>query len=143
MIDPNLDHVGIIVPDVDAAMETLTAQLGVEWVGVFEPLLAVHDDEHGRRDIKMKIAVTVQRPFLELIQAVPDTPWVTENGGLFMHHLGYFVDDLAADSAAISGPCPLELSGVGQEGDMPRTFTYHVHQGLRFELLERRTGTLA
>jgi Glyoxalase/Bleomycin resistance protein/Dioxygenase superfamily len=142
VIDPHLDHVGIVVPDLDVAMEALSTNLGVTWAGVYSPKVPVRTGRRGLHDIPHRIAVTQQRPFLELIQAVPDSPWDLEGQSMVLHHIAYFVDDLGRDSAAIAGPCPIEIEGVGREGDVPRIFTYQVLDGLRFELLERRTGPL-
>lgn len=142
MIDPKLDHVGIVVPDVDAAMKTLSANLGVTWAGVYTPVLRVRSENRGRHEIRHRIAVTEQRPFLEVIQSVPDSPWALTGDRIVLHHIAYFADDLGVDSAAISGPCPIEIEGVGQQGDVPRVFTYQDLDGLRFELLERRSDPL-
>jgi hypothetical protein len=142
MIDTQLDHVGIVVPDVDRAMEELSTNLGVTWAGVYTPRLRVRSEERGLHSISHRIAVTAQRPFLELIQAVPDSPWALTGDRMALHHVAYFVDDLGLDSAAIAGPCPIEIEGVGDAGDFPRTFTYQDVNGLRFELLERRLAPL-
>ncbi|MDT3445796.1 MULTISPECIES: VOC family protein [unclassified Pseudofrankia] len=140
MINPNLDHVGIVVADLETAMEALSGNLGVEWMGVFDRTLAMHDAEHGTRDIQLKIAVTTQYPRLEVIQTIPDTPWALGDDRMLLHHLAYYAGDLGEDSSRIAGPCPIEIAGVGDGGEIPRTFTYHVHAGLRFELLEPRPG---
>ena len=142
MIDNRLDHVGIVVPDVDAAMEALSAHLGVTWAGVYTPLLRVRSQERGVHEISHRIAVSAQRPFLEVIQAVPDSPWALPGDRMVLHHVAYFVDDLGVDSSALAGPCPIEIEGVGADGDVPRTFTYQDLDGLRFELLERRSAPL-
>jgi catechol 2,3-dioxygenase-like lactoylglutathione lyase family enzyme len=142
MIDTNLNHVGIVVPDIDKAMEVLSANLGVTWAGVHTPELHVRTEQLGRHVIQHRIAVTAQQPFLELIQAVPDSPWALTGDRMVLHHVAYFVDDLGIDSAAIAGPCPIEIEGIGAAGDVPRTFTYQDLDGLRFELLERRTAPL-
>jgi catechol 2,3-dioxygenase-like lactoylglutathione lyase family enzyme len=142
MIDTKLDHVGIVVPDLERAMEALTAQLGVEWMGVFEPTMPMHDAEHGTRAVTLRIGLTPEPPRLELIEAIPGSPWQLDDDRMLLHHLAYFVDDLGNESARVAGPCPIEIAGVGVEGDIPRTFTYHIHHGLRFELLERRETPL-
>jgi Glyoxalase/Bleomycin resistance protein/Dioxygenase superfamily len=139
MINPNLDHVGIVVPDLEPALEALAQHLGVEWMGTFERVLTVNDAQHGTRDIVFNIGLTAQYPRLEVIQAIPDSPWALAGDGMVLHHLGYNAADLAADSSAVAGPCPIEICGVGTNGESPKTFTYHVHDGLRFELLEPRT----
>jgi len=142
MIDTNLDHVGIVVPDLDAAMEALTNNLGISWRGVHTPTLHVRTGHRGVHEIHHRIAISDQRPYLELIQAVPDSPWALSEDRMLLHHMAYFVDDLGLDSAAIAGPCPVEIEGVGEAGDIPRTFTYQDLDGLRVELLERRSGPL-
>jgi catechol 2,3-dioxygenase-like lactoylglutathione lyase family enzyme len=138
MIETNLNHVGMVVPDVDAAMEAFSTRLGVTWVGVHIPLLKLRSPQQGVHELSLRIATSAQMPFLELIQAVPDSPWALSGDRILLHHIAYFVDELDADSAAIAGPCPIEIEGVGAGGDIPRIFTYHDLDGLRFELLERR-----
>ncbi len=140
MINPNLDHVGIVVADLDLALKELSANLRVEWMGVFERDLLLHDSVHGNHQVQFRIAVTTQYPRLEVIQAIPDSPWALDADRIVLHHLAYYADNLAVDSARITGPCPIEIEGVGPEGEIPRTFTYHVLNGLRFEVLERRGG---
>ena len=56
MIDPHLDHVGIVVPELEPAMDALSTHLGVEWMDIVEPVLPMHDTEHGTRDIALRIA---------------------------------------------------------------------------------------
>ncbi|MEX5710314.1 VOC family protein [Parafrankia sp. FMc6] len=140
MIDPNLDHVGLVVPELEPAMAALSTQLGLEWMGIFEPTLVMRDDEHGTRDVQLRIAVTAQYPRLELIQTIPDSPWALVESGMLLHHLAYYTGDLAADSGRLAGPCPIEIHGVGADGKTPKRFTYHLHNGLRFELLDQRSG---
>ncbi|MGF7239271.1 MAG: VOC family protein [Frankia sp.] len=151
MIDPNLDHVGIVVRELEPAMAALSAQLGLEWMGVVEPTLAMHDAQRGTREVRLTIAVTKQYPRLELIQTIPDSPWAlappeahdlgsAETDRMVLHHLAYYAGNLAGDSSRLAGPCPIEISGVGADGETPKTFTYHLRDGLRFELLERRTA---
>jgi hypothetical protein len=142
MIDTNLDHVGLVVPDVDEAMEALSSTLGITWAGVHTPKLRVRSEGRGLHEIHHRIAISAQKPFLEVIQAVPDSPWALADGRMQLHHVAYFVDHLGRDSAAIAGPCPIEIEGVGAAGDVPRIFTYQDLNGLRFELLEHRDGPL-
>jgi hypothetical protein len=144
MIDPNLDHIGIVVPQLEPALEALSRNLGVEWIGLFEPVLKMHDTERGTRDVALRIAVTTQYPRLEVIETIPDSPWAIDCSGMVLHHLAYFAADLADDSRRVAEPCPIEIAGVGAEGAIPETFTYHVLNGLRFELLDPmlRTNTI-
>jgi hypothetical protein len=137
VIDPTLDHVGLVVPALAPALEQLSSQLGFQFELVFDDELAVHEPGGGNRGIHLRIAYSVQRPHLEVIEAVAGTPWAPERAGL--HHLAYFVGDLGADSRRLAGPCPIEICGVGADGAIPTTFTYHTGGLFRVELLARRT----
>jgi hypothetical protein len=137
MIDPNLDHVGIVVPKLEPAVEALSTHLGIEWMGTVEPEFPMHDEVHGTRSVKLRIANSTLSPRLELIEALADSPWTLGDGeGMVLHHIAFFVEDLSEDSRSVAGPCPIEICGAGQDGEIPTVFTYHVHNGLRFELLD-------
>jgi hypothetical protein len=136
MIRPELNHVGIVVPALEPALEDLTTQLGFEFAIVFDDDLAVHEPPIGNGVVHLRIAYSAQRPALEIIEAVPGTPWSPEQRGL--HHLAYFVDDLDRDSQRLAGFCPIEICGLGEDGSVPTTFTYHAGGPFRVELLSPR-----
>ena len=137
MIDPSLDHVGIVVPRLEPAVEALSKHLGMEWMGTVEPEFPMHDEAHGTRSIKLRINNSTLNPRLELIEALPDSPWALADGsGMVLHHVAFFVDTLSEDSHSVAGPCPIEICGATPDGQTPVVFTYHVHDGLRFELLD-------
>jgi hypothetical protein len=136
-LDTTLDHVGIVVPALEPALEQLSSQLGLQFELVFDDELVIHQPGTGNRGVHLRIAYSVQRPHLEVIEAVPGTPWAPERAGL--HHLAYFADDLRAESRRLAGPCPIEICGVGADGATPTTFTYHTGGIFRVELLARRT----
>jgi catechol 2,3-dioxygenase-like lactoylglutathione lyase family enzyme len=135
VIDPTLDHVGIVVDDLEAAMADLTAQLRFDFAIVFDDDLEVHEPGADRA-IHLRIAYSPQRPALELIEATPGTPWAPDRVGL--HHLAYFVDDLVIESERLAGPCPIEICGRDAAGIVPTTFTYHTGGLFRVELLAPR-----
>jgi hypothetical protein len=139
VIDPNLDHVGIVVPELEPALEGLSSSLGVEWLPVVEPSLTMHEPGRGTRDFHLRIGCSIQYPRLEVIEAIPDSPWSLKESTMVLHHLAFYAGDLAGDSNRVSGPCPIEICGVGPKAEMPTTFTYHLQNGLRFELLQRRS----
>ena len=136
MIDPTLDHVGIVVPDLEAAIEDLSAQLGFQFAIVFDDDLEVREPGGTDRAIHLRIAYSSQPPALELIEAAPGTPWAPERVGL--HHVAYFVDDLPKESERLAGPCPIEICGRDAAGNVPTTFTYHTGGLFRVELLAPR-----
>jgi len=128
--------VGIVVPDLEAAMADLATELGFEFAIVFDDDLEVREPPGVDRAIHLRIAYSPQRPALELIEAAPGTPWAPDRVGL--HHLAYFVDDLVADSDRLAGPCPIEICGRDAAGNVPTTFTYHTGGHFRVELLAPR-----
>src|ERR1700761_4262833 len=97
-------HVGVIVEDIDAAIEELSRALGLEFN---EPHESTYGDSH------IKVCYSLQGPpFLELIQGEPGSMWST-TGGPHADHVGYFVDDLAGtmDHLVESGS-PIDIDGT-------------------------------
>jgi hypothetical protein len=138
VIDANLDHVGIVVPRLEAALETLSLSLGVGWLPIFEGTLAMHQPGRGPRDVHLRVGSSVQYPRLEVIEAVPGSP--LDGNEFRLHHIAFVAGNLASDSSRlVAGRCPIEICGIDVDGKMPKTFTYHVQNGLRFELLEQRS----
>ena len=130
-------HVGIVVPDVAAARVELSEQLGVTWGPV------MHLDGTDLRDgagraivLPTTICFSLESPHLELIEEVPGSVWVC-NPHSNLHHIGFWSDDLPADSAHLAGTgCPLQL--CGRAGDAtPSQFAYHQGGlGVRVEVVD-------
>ena len=128
-------HVGIVVPDLDAARAHFTELLGVEWGPVVENDIEIRDGEGNDLVVPNRICYSTQPPYLELIAEVPGTPWVC-NEHSNLHHIGFFSDALVADSEHLGAlACPLEL--LDGHGDAPpSTFTYHRDPlGVRIEFV--------
>jgi catechol 2,3-dioxygenase-like lactoylglutathione lyase family enzyme len=91
----------------------------------------------GATTVELRFAYSLDAPHLELIQAVPGTTW-TVVPGRALHHLGYWVDDLAATCRALEEQgLPLELCG-GDDPAAPTRFGYHLGpDGLRIEVVDR------
>jgi hypothetical protein len=115
-------QIGIAVRNIEQAMEELGAALGVEWVG---PKVR----EFGPTTLRAAFART-RPPYLELIEGSPGSIWDAPAGS-FIHHLGYWSDDLKADAAR------LEASGVHLELDLGHA-RYHrgTSSGTRIELID-------
>ena len=129
-------HVGIVVPDLDAARAHFTELLGVEWGPVAENEIQIRDGDGNEFVVPNRICYSTQPPYLELITEVPGTPWVC-NEYSNLHHIGFFSDAVAADSKGLTrARCPLELAG--RTGDAsPTRFTYHRDDlGVRVELVD-------
>ena len=77
-------------------------------------------------------------PYLELLEAQP-RGYYEASAGAHLHHVGRWVDDLAAASRAlVAAGLPLEAAGVDANGRTPAVFVFHrgAH-GLRIELVDR------
>ena len=128
-------HVGVIVEDLDAAMEEMSRSLGLEFN---EPHESTYGDSH------IRVCYSLQGPpYLELIQGEPGSMWST-TGGPHADHVGYFVDDLDASMRRLEAEgLPVDIDGTSYR----KRFSYHrsTHAGLRVELIDasRREGLLA
>ena len=118
-----LHHVGIVVPDLEAAVADARERLGFDVrifpAGVYRCRIGGHYAEPVTQ-----IAMSVEGPpHLELLAAVPGSEvWRPVPG---VHHLGFVVDDVpaAAEQLANTG-APIIMGGV-REGRFPVGATYH------------------
>lgn len=127
-------HVGLIVPDLDAAIESMTVTGSYSWTKAITATLPVTTDD-GDFEMPFKFVYSIEAPHLELIQEVPGTVWAAPKSGA-AHHLGYWVDDLAA---AAEG-----LQAVGYRiearptGAQLSSFAYMLSpSGVRIEIVDR------
>jgi catechol 2,3-dioxygenase-like lactoylglutathione lyase family enzyme len=131
-------HVGIIVNDLEAARARLTEMLGVRWGPVMHlDEVSYRDGDGADRSLPTTMCYSVGDPCLELIQEVPGTLWV-RNAHSNLHHVGFWSDDLAADSGDLTAiGCPLQLCGR-EANTAPVSFAYHGDDtlGVRFELVD-------
>jgi hypothetical protein len=118
-------HVGILVPNIEQAIEELSTVLGANWTEVLE---------RPAGQWQLRVAFTRDGPpFIELIEGPPDSPWASPDGPR-MHHLGWWAENHAAERKRLgeAGLVP-ELDGetIGITAD------YYVapRSGLRLELV--------
>lgn len=116
-------HVGIIVPDLESAMAEYTAAFGHQWSTIRDRSRPVTTPE-GTRDVRLRVVFSVEGPaHLELIEEAPGTPW---EGPVGLHHLGYWADDVSAESARLSEQgLPLVLTIDLDEAGGPLRVAYH------------------
>jgi hypothetical protein len=129
-------HVGIVVTGIDEAKRSLTEILGVQWLPTRTAPCPVADGA-GERVVQLQTAYSTTPPFLELIEEVPGTVWVT-NEYSNLHHIGFWSSDLAGDVARLSAVgCPTEISGFTRKRRPPAMYTYQSHPaGFRLEIVD-------
>ena len=116
-------HVGVVVPDVRAAMAQYSEALGFTWSAVGDTTLDVLVDGRARQ---ARIAATYSLegpPYLELVEERSGAVWAA--GALGLQHVGLWTDDLDGsvarlDAAGLPGRVR-HLPGEGQ----PSLFSYH------------------
>src|SRR4051812_49600418 len=102
----DLYHVGLVVPDVQAAMQRYSEALGFTWSPVGDSSFDVLVD--GRRTAA-RVAATYSMegpPYLELVEELSGGIWAI--GALGLQHVGFWVDDLEGaitrfDAAGLPG----------------------------------------
>jgi lactoylglutathione lyase len=93
-----LYHVGVRVPDLDAAMAELTAALGITWADVVEQDRPVWTPAEGSYTIPLRFTYSREGPqHIELLQGEPGSLW-DGNDRPGVHHMGGWVDDVAAET---------------------------------------------
>lgn len=133
-----LYHTGIIVENLDKAMDTMGEALGLLWAPPRTskvPLLC----PEGVLDREVRFTYSLQGPHhIELLEQVNPAPYLSLTGGRRVHHLGYFTDDLATASADLEERgFRRELSGVDENGGVARA-TFHYNEespGMWIELV--------
>ena len=130
----DLYHVGVVVPDVRAAMEQYSQALGFSWSPVGDSRLDVVVDGHVRT---ARIAATYSLegpPYLELVEEVSGGVWAQEALGL--QHVGLWTDDLEGSVRRLEDAgLPGRVRHVPEEGH-PALFSYHqAPAGLWWELV--------
>ena len=87
-----LVHTGLVCRDIDTAKSRLSETLNVQWVGVErEPWPLIIFGKMISIPLRIAHASNGQANF-ELIEAVPDTPWVTSRD-LIQHHMCFHSPD--------------------------------------------------
>ena len=90
-----LVHTGLVCRDIDAAKARLSEALNVRWVGVErEDWSLIIFGKPVNIPLRIAHASNGQANF-ELIEAVPDTTWVTTEG-LIQHHMCFHSSDSVA-----------------------------------------------
>lgn len=127
-------HVGIIVPDLEAARARLSELLGVEWGPILDVMTEVRDAEGRDTEARSRICFSTEAPHLELITEMPGTPWVC-NEYSNIHHIGYYNDDVPGASGTLTAArCPFEFGSRLNAATPDDGWAYHRDElGVRVE----------
>lgn len=126
-------HVAIVVPDLMAGRAHYADLLGLAWGPVMEFDGDFIDGAGNERVLHLKACYSSVAPYLELIEEMRGTEWEC-NEYSNIHHIGFWSDDVEADSARWStAGCPLAL-GSRESGVMQ--MAYHRDPfGVRLEIV--------
>ena len=128
-------HTGVVVHNLDRALADLSALFGYEWceeIHVEQPV----QTPTGDTTVEFRFRYSRSTPRLEVIEQRPATLWVPVPGS-GIHHLGYWSDDVGADSAAMEkAGYAFEAAGLGPEGGRAWSY-YRSPDGPRIELVSR------
>ena len=94
----SLFHVGIRVPDLEAAMAELAAGLGLSWAEVVERDQGIWTPTQGSGVVPLRFTYSCAGPqHVELLQGAAGSIWDgAERTGI--HHHGIWVDDVAVET---------------------------------------------
>lgn len=142
MIDyQDLFHVGIRVPDLEAAMDELGTSMGVTWAEPREnPAQSLWSPADGVQEIHLKFTYSAEGPqHIELLEGPPDTFW-DGRGCTGAHHVGLWTDDVGGETDALvaKGWTLLGAQQDPAQGMGYGVFTYlQPPTGLIVELVDR------
>lgn len=95
-------HIGIRVPDIDVAMDELGSGLNVTWAEARDnPAQTLWTPEAGLQEYHLRYTYSAEGPqHLELLQGPEGSFW-DGNDAPGAHHIGVWVDDVAAETSAL------------------------------------------
>ena len=123
-IDGDLFHVGIRVPDLATAMDEMSRSHGVTWASVQDRPMNVCVPGDGQVALQLALTYSCEGPVhLELMSGPAGSVW-DGSGQPGPHHLGYWVDDVGAETERLlARDWTLELAAAPPDAGYGR-FTY-------------------
>jgi catechol 2,3-dioxygenase-like lactoylglutathione lyase family enzyme len=137
-----LFHTGMIVHDLQAAIDLYSVAFGMRFA---EPLVTsgLMITNEGLRNRTSWVTYSLDGPHrIELIEQADDTAWQTARGGPQVHHLGFWVDDLAGETKRLEGlGFTFEVGGRDADGNLAGVvYLANAVGGLLVELVDRVTA---
>jgi hypothetical protein len=128
----------MVVSDFDATCEELTRTSHLAWSPEIRAEIPVWTRDLGEvATFAFRAVYSVMAPHIEVIQAIPGT-FMTAVPGRPLHHVGYWSDNLAAESEWLERQGLPRVACAMNDGAM-YGFAYHVtRDGFLQELVDRR-----
>jgi hypothetical protein len=126
-------QLGVVVEDIDAAVDDMTRAFGWEWTRAERTLDLIADG--APLTVTLKIAIARQGPtYLELIEGVEGTPWWPPHG---LDHIAFWAEDLGVTARNLEDAGLMRKVSYASAGGSPRGMTYHQGtDGLRLEYVD-------
>jgi hypothetical protein len=130
-------HTGIIVDDLEASCRDLSRLHGVTWGPLLATEVPIWQRKTGKvAPLAVRAIFTIEYPHIEVLQAVPGTRTETVRGRP-IDHLGYWSDDLIAESDALEKQgLPRTSCGI-MDGKLFGHAYHEGRDGLLVELVDR------
>jgi hypothetical protein len=131
-------HFGLVVRDFEQALDELGAAMDLEWASIQRRTFDVRQP-NGVVTADFRVTYSINGPpHFEIIEPTLGTIWAPGSGD-GIHHLGYWSEDLAADSERLTRAGYVwEATYDNPEVAGPFGFTYHTlpGTGVRVELVD-------
>ncbi|HWE70351.1 MAG TPA: VOC family protein [Acidimicrobiales bacterium] len=125
-------HIALAVPQLEAGMAEVGGALGLTWRPVQQTDTTVRDADGVVHPAPVRVTYSAgAAPAVEVFEAIPGTPLDVPVGSPF-HHVGVWVDDLAAESARLEAAGWSYFAGTG----VGRQALYRGPSGLVLELCD-------
>ena len=134
----NVYHVGIVVDDMERAMDDIGGDLKLEWAPRRTANVTVGAPGKTAEPVGLEVVYSrTGPPFLELIEVTKqETVW-SGTPGSRIHHLGVYVDDLKSEFERLTAKGMVdEAHGVGPDGELSLFSYLRSPHGVRLELVD-------
>lgn len=133
----NVYHLGIVVHDIERAMDDIAAETGISWAPLRQANVTVKSPDGRIEPVGLQVVYSRNGPpFMELIQAKPGTIW-TPDPAPRLHHMGVYVDDLVSEVARLERLGMVdEAHGVDEDGNLVLFSYLSDRHGFRIELVD-------
>lgn len=121
-----LYHTCFSVPDIERARDELGPALDLTWTAIRDAPIRVQGADGEQESVTLRFCYSLQGPpYIELIEGPPGHPYFATPDGGHVHHVGLFVEDLAAAARDYEAAgFPMQFVTVDREG-RPAGISYH------------------